>query len=564
MSISPLSIAIIGGGVSGLSTAYYLQQAALQAQRPLSITVFEAKTLLGGNADTVVVDLGNYYGEKGGPQQAYLRWADLGVNDANLATYVHMKAIMEQIGYLQNMKPLQDTACYFAASGTRTLTDDDALTLGVSDPRFALSAADGGLLEPLMKVVHQTALNLLDTIAPDYTVADYFDACIASPYTMLSAAALQLNISIDWNDPALPQRVAQVRDELYYPRISAMYFTDPRGPAGMPLQSPFQYYQVQEGGVTPQRCYFDHGAQHWLDALAGWITSQSTALVSVSIQTGSPANVYLDGNQVLVGGQRDTAQAYDLCVTATHADDTLALLNWDDANSAWAGQAAAILSTVRYSGGYAVCHTASARLPPNRNTWRTYNIPMRPASNSVYPYEIDYVVNLHQNDPANPQYNQAGLPQYFVSLVDDLNQVPYEDMLDRVLDPQRLPPELRARLPQLQAAAAGSGYRHQARMPHAKLQGKAWTWFKHNILDAGCLAAQQAIAAVNTSTAQSRGQGLASPALFFGGGWVYGAGLQEQCLIQSQILCALILGAAPAAATENQRADAGADRALTV
>ena len=564
MSLTPLSIAIIGGGVSGLSTAYYLQQAALQAQRPLNITVFEAKSLLGGNADTVVVDLGNYYGQSGGPQQAYVRWADLGVNDANLATYLNMKAIMQQIGYLQNMKPLQDTACYFAPSGARTLTDDDALTLGVSDPRFALSAADDGRLEPLMQVVHQTALNLLDSIAPDYTVADYFDACIASPYTMLSAAAEQLNISIDWNDPGLPQRIAQVRDEIYFPRISAMYFTDPRGPAGMPLQSPFQYYQVQEGGVTPQRCYFDHGAQHWLEALADWMTAQSNALVNVSIRTECPANVYLSGSLVLVGGSRATAQAYDVCVTGTHADDTLALLHWDDAYSDWAEQVAAILSAVRYSGGYAVCHTASSRLPPNRNTWRTYNIPMRPASNSLYPYEIDYVVNLHQNDPANPQYNQAGLPQYFVSLVDDLNQVPYEDMLDRVLDPLRLPPALRERLPQLQAAATGSGYRHQARTPHDKLQGKAWTWFKHNILDAGCLAAQQAIAGVNSATAQSRSAGLAAPALFFGGGWVYGAGLQEQCLIQSQILCALILGPTPAAVTEKQPADAGADRALTV
>ena len=81
----PLRLAIIGGGVSGLSTAYYLLQQARQGDRPLHIDLYERKATLGGNADTVVVDLGDYIDGDGLPH-AYLRWVDLGVNDVNLAT----------------------------------------------------------------------------------------------------------------------------------------------------------------------------------------------------------------------------------------------------------------------------------------------------------------------------------------------------------------------------------------------------------------------------------------------------------------------------------------------
>lgn len=43
--------------------------------------------------DTVVVKLGRYQHAQG-ESYDYLRWADLGVNDANLATHTLMKEVM--------------------------------------------------------------------------------------------------------------------------------------------------------------------------------------------------------------------------------------------------------------------------------------------------------------------------------------------------------------------------------------------------------------------------------------------------------------------------------------
>jgi len=546
----PMRIAIVGGGVSGLSTAYYLAGRARRLGRRLDIHVYEAKETLGGNADTVVVDLGRVMGANG-PGERYLRWADLGVNDANLATYRRMEQVMRDIGYLQNMLPLQDSACFDDRTGRVALTDDAAMKGGVSDPRYSLVDADSGRLWPLIRVVHQTALDLLGDIHPDYTCARYFQDCLDDPPNMLAPAARALGIAIDWGDPTLGERLVQVRDHYYYPRISAMYFTDPRGPAGMPLQSPFEYYQLQEGGGTPHRCYFDHGAQTWIEALARHVEGSADG-VTVSIHACAPVRVRVDAHAAVVKCGDDLV-TYDLVVMANHADDAAMALTFESDAAAFGQRIEGILGSVAYTHGYAVCHTGAARLPANRNSWRTYNIEIRARGACSFPYRIDYVANLHQNDPANPAFDRAGLPVYFVSLVDDLNAIPRDEILDRVTDLESLPPALRDALPHATRAhrpGAATGYRHQ--MPHPPvdpvLNAKAWTMFKHNVLDEPCLQAQEAILAVNEAFARTvldagpaPTRAAAVPPLLFGGGWTLGAGLQEQCLQQSERIAAWIL-----------------------
>jgi hypothetical protein len=540
MSTTPPTkkIAIIGGGVSGLSTAYYLMQRAAQMAVHIDIHLFEQKPVLGGNADTVVVSLGHTVGGAS-PGAEYVRWADLGVNDANLATYARMKTVMADIGFLDHMLPLQDTACYHDADGHTELTDDASLQAGVSNPAFNLQQVDGGRLFALIRVVHQTALNMLESIDTDYTCARYFQDCLDEPQVMLQQAAAQLGISIDWVDPGLAARLLVVRDSYYYPRISAMYFTDPSGPATMPLQAPFEYYQLQEGGVKPDRCYFNHGAQTWLEALEKTLLQRSNAKQQFCVHMGLQASVQVSGNQVMVGSRDAPAEPFDFCVMAIHADDACEALTFSDAVASLGAQLKGILRSVSYTRSYAVCHTASSAMPENKNIWRTYNIPVRSGGDSTFPYRIDYVVNLHQNDPANPPYNSAALPQFFVSLVDDLNRIPRHDMLDRVQGEHKLSAELLAALPkatrrQLQGAAPHSGYRHQLESDMTALGNKAWTAFKHNVLNAQCIRAQQAMKTFNEQVGQRLAQGQAPQVpLLFGGGWTLGAGLQEQCLQQA-------------------------------
>ncbi len=546
MDHAPLRVAIIGGGVSGLSLAYYLQKLGCQkfgsgATREIEVTIYERKATLGGNAETVWVDLGNRR-HPGKPDSPYRRWADLGVNDVNLATYHRLRAILTEIGELERMKPLENTESYFSRDGSIALTDDRELFRGVSEPAHELSKVDGGRLALLIPVVHQTAIALVEErrITPRYTVDDFFDACVATPAEMLAAAADRLNVTIDWQDPELPNRLERIRQTIYYPRISAMYFADDRGPGGMPLQAPFEYYRIQEGGSPPDRRYFEHGAQHWLEALSAHITNPSTSAPRVQILRGIEVEASLSTQGVTLSERAPGERRWeaDLLIMATHAEDALPLLTFGDDLSDTQRELQHILGKVRYTRSYSVCHTAAARLPPDRNLWRTYNIEVRNPEDTLFPYRIDYVANRHQNDAENPAYNQAGLPQFFVSLVDDLNRIPRSEMLERNSSPLDAPAALAATEP------GESGYRDRLPQMDAALEAKAWTLFKHNVLDADCLEAQTEIERYNQTTARKRFEGHQDGCpLLFAGGWTRGAGLQEQCLEQSAHLVALLLAA---------------------
>ncbi|QTP59398.1 FAD-dependent oxidoreductase [Billgrantia antri] len=546
MDHAPLRVAIIGGGVSGLSLAYYLQKLGCQklgseTTRQIEVTIFERKATLGGNAETVWVDLGMRR-HPGKPDSPYRRWADLGVNDVNLATYRRLRTILGEIGELERMKPLENTESYFSRDGSIALTDDKELFRGVSDPAHELCKVDGGRLALLIPVVHQSAIALVENhrVTPRYTVDDFFDACVATPAEMLAAAADQLHVTIDWHDPELPARLERIRHTIYYPRISAMYFADDRGPGGMPLQAPFEYYRIQEGGSPPDRRYFEHGAQHWLEALAAHIVNPNTPGPRVEILRGIEVEAKLTTQGVTLTERAPGKSRWeaDLLFMATHAEDALPLLTFGDGLSDTQRELQHILGKVRYTRSFSVCHTAAARLPPNRNLWRTYNIEVRNREDTFFPYRIDYVANRHQNDAENPAYNQAGLPQYFVSLVDDLNRIPRSEMLERQSSPLDEPVVLEANAPD------EAGYRDRLPPLDPALEAKAWTLFKHNVLDANCLEAQAEIERYNQTTARKRLDSQEGCPLLFAGGWTRGAGLQEQCLEQSEHLVELLLGTA--------------------
>lgn len=545
MQATTTRIAVIGGGISGLSTAYYLMERARATGLPVDITVYERKATLGGNAETVVVDLGRRV--PGG--EPYLRWADLGVNDVNLAAYPMLKNMMAAVGYLEHMKPLQNTECYWSADGRTALIDDTDLRQGVTDPAFSLAHADQGRLQPLARVVHRAALDLVqdERLPLSYTVGRFFQDCIDHPEGMLSRAANECGIAIDWRDPGLAGRVTNVRDIIYYPRISAMYFTDDRGPQGMPLQAPFNYYRIQEGGDQPDRRYFDHGSQRWLEHLANALEADSTATARTRIVTGAKTELRVASGRVEVLVDGAPAAPADLCIIATHADDARELLHFSDEVAETGRRLDRILAKVRYTTSFSVCHTYQGCMPPNKNLWRTYNVPVRSEGDTLFPYSIHYVVNLHQNDPDSPDYNQAGLPQYFVSLVSDLNHIPRQAMLDRVRQSDLVPDAMLAKLPQatleqLNGGARDGGYRDQLEAAPAEVHDKAWTAFKHNVLDASCIEAQGEMAAYHRQITEYLHSNRKPPCpLLFAGGWSRGAGLHEQCLQQASEISRLIL-----------------------
>lgn len=530
MAENPNRIAIIGGGVSGLAVAYHLITIEEPRIKDLEVVVYERGKTLGGNADTVKVVLGQNYAEKGCPD--FKRWADQGVNDFNKASYEKMVDAMKRIRFGEDRyKPLEDTVCFFTLDGSVLYTVDKnlkpktftALREGerrIVDKRFHMRDALRDANDEFMK---KAAEDIIEDRDRDQKL-----------YRDMTVEAYVANyIKTEKKDASL---IKEMAENILYPRIAAMYFVDERGPQTMPIVAVMEYYILQEGFPDvdkAKRMYFDRGSQSWINYLANWLEnpkvreSDDRNLPKVKICKDFAARVRVseDGVEVTRIGDGGGNSSQDDCacpadfgkvVFACHADDALRCFGPEGLTE----EIATILGKVSYSNSVAICHTYTGVLPPNRDSWRTYNVLIRKGA-ATTPYSMTYLINRHQNDAMNPEYQEAGLPQYFVTL-NPVVRIPDEFVLP-------IPPDFAER-----RAALAPGYPKtwptQIDMapggdqpdPH-----KPITWFKHNVLDFDCLEAQEML-----KTYHNNDPG----AVYFSGGWTKGAGLHEQCWEQGEFV----------------------------
>jgi predicted NAD/FAD-binding protein len=457
-------VAIIGGGVGGLAVAWNLTDQALKNDvAPPAITVIEASGRWGGNADTFQFTFGT------GPDGKVLnRWADLGVNDFNKTAYKLIVGVMDRIGFVDgvNYKPLEDTTSYFTANGSLSFTDNEKPWWGTG-----MNASLAQSVASFMKVAGDDAKNN-PTQFQNYTIEEYINE--QGPKQ-----------SPPW-DPDLGPMVI-------YPRINGMYFVSELGPRSMPFLAVMHYYAIQEGagGLKAHRKYFVNGSSAWISTLIAYMTKTMPNITFITnyqatiaaIATSDPMYLIQDLNE-----KQAPIRATSI-VLAAHADDCLT--SFVTGLPDGVGQ---ILGSIKYNNGLSVAHTDSRLLPVNSNTWCTYNILIHdPGAAALKPYVINYVVNRHQNDAENPQYDQYGLPQYFVSC-----------------NPQRPIPE---------------------NMILKAIDGTpAVANLRHNNFDFDTMQAQSRIETM---------QGLMN--IYYAGGWTHGSGLHEECWAQGQDVAALIL-----------------------
>jgi predicted NAD/FAD-binding protein len=530
-------IAIIGGGVSGLSTAYELAKQAKEHNVKTKIVIYEKKDSLGGNAQTVAFSLGYKKGIQSEDNNIeYIRWSDLGVNDINLSVYTTVKEVMQDIGYLNkdntNLLPLENSECYFTLDGHTALTDDSDLQRGVIDPRYSLQHIENGYLQKFIELLNDAAIKAIypdglnNEENLDITCADFFDGCAQNPKKTLEpfAKIKDWYKESDWNNKEWLKKaskwVIQLRDNVFYSRISAMYFANDAGPENMLLAAPFKYYMIQEGINNSKvkdeadRRYFVGGAQRWLEFLADYLTDQdkiNNKWVDISIiNQQASVSVTDEGLQVFSGS---SLSDYDYTIVTTHANDALRLLTFEQKDTDQEANIVEILSKISYTTSVAVCHTWSGLLPPNRNLWRTYNVIIRKGV-SLKPYSMTYVCNRHQNDAANSEYDCSGLPQFFVTLNPQL-PIP-DDAIVRKVPKSLIPSHLHNILPKQTLDTLDN--------LNTESDEKAITYFHHNLIDKPCFLAQRALKKYHDT----------KPTLYFGGGWSNGSGLHEECWLQSR------------------------------
>ncbi|WP_420860571.1 NAD(P)-binding protein [Algirhabdus cladophorae] len=523
------NIAIIGGGISGLSLAYTLSNADNFKGH---ITVFERSATLGGNADTARVHLG--YDHQNGIE--FTRLADLGVNDINLGSYPKTRAAMQDIGYLPSdgtlgdpsddatfLCPLEDTVCFFTPDSEEIWTKDSFLMDTSVEDRAAVVDMRFSLDHPDHKILKEAEASFMKTAAMDYADenagAEYWD------FTTAEYVAYYAQRHV-----VPPEILEKVTRLFLLPRISAMYFADEvNGAAQMPFRGVMSYYRLQEGFGTDldaDRRYFKYGSQHWINFLAKHLESEH----DVKIVRNFDARIVGDGKDgVLVysffDGQpsQSAPLPFDKVVMAAHADHQVdSFMPSDD--PLLDDEMAQKMRSIRYSASLSVAHTYAGLLPANVDSWRTYNVMIRDPDDTAlpHPYQMTYVQNRHRNDRLDKAFNTYGLPTYFVSL-NPQEKIPAKYILD-------VTEEDRAR-----RIAERPGYSTTLSADYDRAD-KAIAYFRHTVITKNLLDIQKELPAY---------QGMAGGRVYFVGCWTLGAGLHEECFKQAGLVAEDILSPQP-------------------
>ncbi|TAJ82027.1 MAG: hypothetical protein EPO42_01800 [Gallionellaceae bacterium] len=382
-------IAIIGGGISGLAAAYHLKHARHEFK------IFEAAHNVGGNVRTLPLDVGGTS-----------RWVDLGVNDFNKNSYTNLMRVFTQLGV--EYAPLEDTISYSNIGPTGEL--EKPLIGFTMDGRWGPKPPEG--------VVRGTNM-----------FGDAIKKFISEPPP--GSRYWTVGEFVKWAQ--FPQDFIRLS---LYPRINAMYFAGNIKPSEMPARQVAHYYFLQEGYGTrtkAERQYWVGGATKWIDKLAAYLQKDLPQVIFKGVK--AQFEITQDRRIIVyttpAGAPPDTKPQQEIFDKLILAVQARTIENTYSRKEQIPGTVKQVGKAISYEEDEVVVHLSTANMPPDPNTWRTYNINIFPDQDKGQRYNINYWINRHQNDSKNPSYNcqssefreHTYTPQYFLSL-NPLNPIP--------------------------------------------------------------------------------------------------------------------------------------------
>ncbi len=339
-SLERLNIAVVGSGVSGLSSAWLLS-------RKHQVTLFEADCRLGGHGNTVDA-----------PSPRGPIAVDTGFIVYNDATYPNLIALLNHLGVASRPSDMS-----FAVS-----LDDGALEYNGTNLR-GLFAQKSNLLRPrfwsmladLMKFYRNAARDVerLGSVSlEDYLAATGYGAAFREDHLYPMAAAI-------WSTPA--GRIGE------YPAAALIRFCENHG-----------LLQVRD---RPLWRTVVGGSRVYIQRLARDISG------GARINTPVRSVRRVDGG-VVVEVEGGRAQMFDHVVLAAHADQSLRMLT--DAST----DERRILGAFHYGDNAAVLHSDPALMPRRRDAWASWNYLARRGGDGGKPC-ITYWMNNLQGLPAS-------------------------------------------------------------------------------------------------------------------------------------------------------------------
>lgn len=379
-----MRIAVIGGGISGLTAAYLLQHAH-------QVTVFEALPRCGGHADTVVVEDAAVAGGRPLP-------VDMGFIICNRRHYPIFTGLLDRLG-------------------VATEQSDMSFSVVNEVSGMSYSASDfNGLFAQRRNMLRPGFWRMLWDIARFYRQAP-----------ALARGEREMRLGDYLEEAGFGARF--VHDHLL-PMTGALWSAPLTRAADFParyLAAFMQNHDLLRLGRRPPWLTVSGGSRVYVRALQNAIRAD--------FRTGRPVTAVGragKGLRVHVAGQG--SEDFDRVILACHSDDAWKML------SAGAGHEAAdladwsaVLGSIPYRENRVSLHTDTGVMPARRRAWASWNVrvpaaPERPIAVSYYmnrlqnlPCEEALIVSLNQDaeiDPArvlaqrryrHPVYDQRSL-----------------------------------------------------------------------------------------------------------------------------------------------------------
>ncbi len=342
------SIAIIGTGIAGLTSAYYLS-------RRYRVTVFEAHDYIGGHTHTVDV-------EHNGEQSAI----DTGFIVFNDRTYPRFIRLLTELGVAY-----QPTEMSFSVRNDAIGLEYNGHNLNTlfAQRRNAVNPAFLGMIGDIIRFNRQVRADQTDD--DRRTIGDFLD------------------------DHRFGKLFA---DNYLLPMIAAIWSMGLDDVRAFPLRF-FVRFFTNHGLLNlvdrPQWYTIIGGSRSYIEPL--------TAPFKDSIRLGSPVRRIVRHSEHVEVSTGEQTERFDEVVVACHGDEALALLgDADDTERA-------VLGAIRFTENDVILHTDERFLPREKRAWASWNyqVDQNRADRSTLTYNMNILQRLEKRHPYLVTLNDA-------------------------------------------------------------------------------------------------------------------------------------------------------------